>query len=104
MTVEQYLHTSFEVEPDYVDGELVERHVGSLPHAKAKGRMLELLGGLKGFSWRLYMSITMIMSPTRCRVADLAAFANEPLPESSTRMNRVNLWLKSLNRRIALLS
>jgi Uma2 family endonuclease len=80
MTVEQYLHTSFEVEPDYVGGELVERHVGSLPHAKAKGRMLELLGGLKGFSWRLYMSITMIMSPTRCRVADLAAFANEPLP------------------------
>jgi hypothetical protein len=29
MTVEQYLHRSFEVEPDYLDGELVERHVGA---------------------------------------------------------------------------
>jgi hypothetical protein len=29
MTVEHYLHTSFEIEPDYLDGELVERHVGS---------------------------------------------------------------------------
>ena len=78
MTVEQYLHTSFEVEPDYLDGELVERHVGSLPHARAKGRMVELLCDLKGFSWHPYLSITMIMSPTRCRVADLAAFAEEP--------------------------
>jgi Uma2 family endonuclease len=81
MTVEQYLHTSFEVEPDYLDGELVERHVGSLPHARAKGRMLELLRDLKGFSWHAYLSITLIMSPTRCRVADLALFAEEPPPE-----------------------
>jgi Uma2 family endonuclease len=80
MTVEQYLHTSFEVEPDYLDGELVERHVGSLPHARAKGRMLELLCDLKGFSWHAYLSITIIMSPTRCRVADLAVFATEPSP------------------------
>jgi Uma2 family endonuclease len=80
MTVEQYLHTSFEVEPDYLDGELVERHLGSLPHARAKGRMLELLCDLKGFSWHAYLSLTMIMSPTRCRVADLAAFAEEPSP------------------------
>jgi hypothetical protein len=80
MTVEEYLHTSFEVEPDYLDGELVDRHVGSLPHARAKGRMLELLRDLKGFSWHAYLSITMIMSPTRCRVADLALFAEEPPP------------------------
>jgi Uma2 family endonuclease len=80
MTVEQYLRTSFEVEPDYLDGELVERYVGSLPHARAKGRMLELLCDLKGFSWHAYPSVTLIMSPTRCRVADLAVFAEEPSP------------------------
>jgi len=77
MTVEQYLHTSFEVEPDYIDGKLVRRHVGSLPHACAKGRMLELLSGLQGFSWDAYLSLTLIMSPTRCRVADVVAFANK---------------------------
>jgi hypothetical protein len=43
--------------------------------------MLELLCDLKGFSWHAYPSITIIMSPTRCRVADLAAFAEEPSPE-----------------------
>ncbi len=78
MTVEQYLHTSFEVEPDYIDGKLVKRHVGSLPHASAKGRMLELLSGLQGFSWDAYLSLTLIMSPTRCRVADVVAFAKKP--------------------------
>ena len=43
VSVEEYLHTSYEPDCDYVDGELVDRNVGEKDHAKAQQEVLFLL-------------------------------------------------------------
>ena len=41
MTMEEYLHTSFDgADRDYVDGEVIERNMGELPHAQLQGELL----------------------------------------------------------------
>src|SRR2546430_17043851 len=76
VTVEEYLNTCFEgPEPDYVDGEIIERHLGSIPHFEAQQRMLEFFNSLKQ-SFRLfgYPEVTLRLSPKRYRTADLPVF------------------------------
>ena len=34
--IEEYLHTSFEPDREYLDGEVLERNVGNDPHSKAQ--------------------------------------------------------------------
>src|SRR2546430_1594885 len=76
VTVEEYLNTCFEgPEPDYVDGEIIERHLGSIPHFEAQQRMLEFFNSLKQ-SFRLfgYPEVTLRLSPNRYRIVDVAVF------------------------------
>ena len=77
--VEEYLIRSFDgPEPEYVDGEIVERHLGSIPHFKAQERMLEFFRSLKQ-SFRLfgYPEVTLRLSPRRYRIADVVVFAGD---------------------------
>ena len=39
MSVDEYLSTRFEIEPDYVDGELRERYLGSRQHGRTQFRI-----------------------------------------------------------------
>ena len=39
ISVEEYLHTSYHPDCDYVDGELEERHVGEYPHSKLQSKL-----------------------------------------------------------------
>lgn len=32
MNVDEYLHASFEPDCEYVDGEVIERNIGEIPH------------------------------------------------------------------------
>ena len=77
--VEEYLKMSFEgAEPEYVDGEIVGRRLGSTPHFKAQGRMLEFFRPLRqSHSLYGYSEVTLKISPTRYRVADVAVFAGD---------------------------
>jgi Uma2 family endonuclease len=80
MPVEEYLRTSFEeADQDYVDGALEERHVGELPHSTVQGRVLSLLGALPGLGLRVLPEIRIQISPTRYRVADVAAWRPGPI-------------------------
>ena len=75
--VEEYLKSTFDgPQPDYVDGEIIERHLGSIPHFKAQKRLLDLFGSLEQ-SFRLfaYPEVTLRLSPSRYRIADVAVFA-----------------------------
>ena len=75
--VEEYLKSTFDgPELDYVDGEIIERHLGSIPHFKAQKRLLDLFGSLEQ-SFRLfaYPEVTLRLSPSRYRIADVAVFA-----------------------------
>src|SRR6476646_2268522 len=77
--VEEYLRMSFDgPEPEYLDGEIIERHLGSIPHFKAQKRLLAFFGSLEQ-SWSLfgYPEVTLRISPSRYRIADVAVFAGD---------------------------
>jgi Uma2 family endonuclease len=60
-------------QPEYLDGEIVERHLGSFEHSEAQERLLEFFRSLKqSFPLFAYPEITLQISPTRRRVADIA--------------------------------
>jgi len=66
-------------EPDYLDGELKERHLGSTPHFEAQERMLEVFRSLKqSHSLFAYPEVTLRISPRRYRIADVAVFTVRP--------------------------
>ena len=79
MTVEQYLKMSFDgPEPEYVDGEIIERHWPLIPHSKAQKRLLDFFRSLKqSHSLFGYPEVTLRLSPTHYRIADVAAFAGD---------------------------
>ena len=81
--VEEYLRMSFEgPDPEYLDGELVERNLGGEKHSSTQinlGAILHSLRKKHGFHVR--PEIHMRLAPTRIRVADLAVFLEKPADE-----------------------
>lgn len=78
MDVEEYLHTSFEPDCDYLDGEIVERNAGLLPHADTLGSLLNTLASLrKKLGIRVLPVIRIRIGPTRYRVADIAVWRDD---------------------------
>lgn len=75
-TVEEYRRTHFDgVDRDYVDGEVVERHMGELPHAILQAELayrLRVVGEPLGL--KTLTEIRIQVMPTRFRVADLAVW------------------------------
>jgi Uma2 family endonuclease len=81
MDVEEYLRTSFEgSDCDYLDGEVVERNMGELPHADVQGTLLRLLQRLRPkLGIRVVPEIRIQIHSRRFRVADLAAWRNDDI-------------------------
>ena len=79
MSAVDYLRTSFEgPEPDFVDGELVERSVPNLAHSRTQIRLSDAFKCLED-SRQLFRApeIRLRVSPKRFRVADFAVFSTE---------------------------
>src|SRR2546425_5126235 len=78
--VEEYLRRSFDgPEPEYLDGEVIERHLGTIPHSEAQERMLEFSRSLKqSFKLFGYPEMSLRLSPSRYRIADVAVFSGRP--------------------------
>ncbi len=76
MTMEEYLHTSFDdADRDYVDGEVIERNMGELPHAQLQGELLYRLRSLaESLRLQVLPEIRIQTRPTRFRVADIAVW------------------------------
>jgi Uma2 family endonuclease len=76
MDVGEYLHTSFDgPDCEYLDGEVVERNTGELPHGEAQGNiyfLLRLMADRLGI--RIVPEIRIRISETRYRVADVAVW------------------------------
>jgi len=83
MDVGEYLQTSFDgPDCEYLDGEVVERNVGELPHAKAQGNIYFLLRLLAERSGMLVVpEVRIRISSTRYRVPDLAVWRNKDIGE-----------------------
>jgi Uma2 family endonuclease len=79
MDVGEYLRTSFEgADCEYLDGEIIERNMGELPHSDVQGNLYRRLWQLRSrLGLRVLPEIRIQISPTRYRVADLAAWRND---------------------------
>ncbi len=81
MSIEEYLHTSFDgPDRDYVDGEVIERNTGELPHARIQARLIQELSQV-GETLRLQVlpEIRVQVAATRFRVADVAVWRAGPI-------------------------
>ena len=76
MSLDEYLHTSFDdADREYVDGEVIERNMGELPHAVIQTELTRvLLGFVPALKIRVLTEIRIQVSPMRFRVADVAVW------------------------------
>ncbi len=72
VSVEEYLHTVYEPDCDYVDGLLVERNVGEKDHAMLQQEILFYLRERRKL-WNILpiQELRVQVSPTRYRVPDI---------------------------------
>ena len=87
ISVEEYLHTSYRPDCDYVDGELVERNVGEYSHSTVQGFLLKILFALESaLSIRARPELRIRVSPTRFRIPDITVMLKsqhiEPVPST----------------------
>ena len=78
--VEEYLRMSFEgPDPEYLDGELVERNLGDDSNSATQANLTGIFHSLKKrFRIHVRPEIHMRLAATRVRVADLAIFLDRP--------------------------
>ena len=79
MDVEEYLRTSFDgADCEYLDGEIVERNMGELPHSNLQGKLYRLLWQFRQtLGIRVQTEIRIQIHSRRFRVADLAAWRDD---------------------------
>ena len=85
--VEEYLHTVYEPDCDYVDGLLVERNVGEKDHSKIQKELL-LYFETRSRQWNIFVlqELRVQVSPTRYRVPDICVVVGpEPDEQILTR-------------------
>ncbi len=80
ISVQEYLRSSYEADREYVDGELLERHSGEMPHSRAHGAVASLIFRVeREAKIRVLMSQRVQVGPTRFRVPDVCVvFASDP--------------------------
>ena len=79
MDAAEYLRTPFDgSDREFLDGQIAERNWNDLPHADAQGNLMYELSQLrKKLGIRVLPEITIRISPTRYRVADLAVWRDD---------------------------
>lgn len=79
MDVEEYLRTSFDgSDCEYLNGEIVERNMGELPHGDVQVNLAVLLRQLrKRLGIRVVTEIRIQIHSRRYRVADIAAWRDD---------------------------
>ena len=75
-SIEEYLHSVYEPDMDYVDGVLEERNLGELDHSGLQRRLLLFLCRINdSLEERTFPEARVQVSPTRFRVPDLCVLA-----------------------------
>ncbi|HZP22841.1 MAG TPA: Uma2 family endonuclease [Terriglobales bacterium] len=87
ITIEEYLHTRYEPDCDYVDGEVQERNLGELTHAEVQARLAQwFLNNAEEWTLRVGIELRIWVAPTRVRIADVALLSrSEPVEQVPTR-------------------
>ena len=80
MSVEEYLHTSFDgADREYLDGEVFERNMGNKSHSKLQAKFIYLFYPLQT-SHGIFVApeLRNRVRPTRFRIPDIAIYQAEP--------------------------
>jgi Uma2 family endonuclease len=79
ISVEEYLHTMYHPDCDYVDGVVEERNLGEVDHGLAQLRLGYFLMGLSRQTGLLPMTeVRMRVSQTRFRIPDISVTRGKP--------------------------
>ena len=72
ISLEEYLHTSYRPDCEYIDGAVQERHLGEMGHSILQREFTIRLHQIrKAANIRVYLSLRVQVSPTRIRVPDV---------------------------------
>jgi Uma2 family endonuclease len=76
MSVEEYLHTSFEDgDCEYLDGEIVEKNMGELGHGTIQAYLTSLLMALRAkLGLRVAAEVRIRITPSRYRIPDICVW------------------------------
>ena len=76
VSVDEYLRAQFDgSDREYLDGEVIERNMGELPHARLQAHLTHVLSGLaETLRLQVLTEIRIQVAPARFRVADLAVW------------------------------
>jgi len=80
MSVEEYLHTTFDgADREYLDGEVVERNMGNKSHGRIQGSFIVCLRAQEARTG-IYVipEVRHRLKQTRFRIPDVAVFEGEP--------------------------
>lgn len=87
VSVDEYLHTSYRPDCDYVDGEIVERNLGELDHSDLQSEIVTYFRTrLRKSRVFAYIEQRVQVSPTRFRIPDVCVVAGEKPTEQIFRM------------------
>ena len=79
MDVDEYLHTSFDgPDCEYLDGEVVERNMGELPHGDIQFNLARLVWEYRRIlGIRVATDVRIRISPTRYRIPDVSVWRDD---------------------------
>ena len=93
ISIDEYLHTSYRPDCDYVDGEVHDRLWGEYTHGRAMGQTLvHLLTRYPGLRNRVLPSLRVRVNPTRVRVPDICVLAEDALHEQLPSVAPISPW------------
>jgi Uma2 family endonuclease len=73
VSTEEYLHTSYHPDRDYVDGLVLERNLGEIPHSWIQGVLIVFFSEVsKRGALYAFPELRVQVKPTRFRVPDVA--------------------------------
>ncbi len=80
--IEEYLHTVYEPDCDYVEGKLIERNVGEFQHAMLQGILVRYFSELaRKLPIRVAPELRMRTGPRRFRIPDVCVMRKSQRPE-----------------------
>jgi Uma2 family endonuclease len=79
MDVDEYLHTSFDgPDCEYLDGEVVERNMGELPHGDVQGNLYRIIQRLRSrLGIRVAPEVRIRINPRRYRIPDISVWRDD---------------------------
>jgi hypothetical protein len=78
ITLDEYLHTAYQPDCDFVDGEVLERLWGEAEHSETQGALAYWFGSHDS-DWNPHtlLSLRLRVAPTRIRVADVCLISRD---------------------------